>query len=168
MSEAPGTRPAGTAGRAMAEGADASSGGGAGAGGDYRLDDQVGFLLRLAVQRHTAIFASRMPGELTPMQFAALAKLREVGAASQNELGRMTAMDVATIKGVVDRLRARGLLAGRPDPADRRRILVTLTRDGARLAEEAVAAGRAITAETVAPLSPEEAATLCRLLARIG
>mgnify|MGYP005854888317 CR=1 FL=1 len=134
----------------------------------YRLDAQIGFLLRLATQRHTAIFAAMMPGDLTPMQFSALARLLEVGATSQNELGRLTAMDAATIKGVVARLRAGGLVACARDPADRRRITVDLTPVGRALVDEAVVAGRRITAETAAPLSPEENATLCRLLARIG
>ena len=72
------------------------------------LDDQVGFLLRQAQQRHTTIFAAGMIESLTPTQWAALAKLREVGDCSQYRLGRLTAMDAATIKGVVDRLTARG------------------------------------------------------------
>ena len=140
----------------------------AGGGVAYRLDDQIGFLLRQAMQRHTAIFAARMPGDLTPMQFAALARLRETGAASQNELGRLTAMDVATIKGVVDRLRARGLVTSARDAGDRRRIVVCLTEAGRALVEEAVVAGLAISAETAAPLAPGEAAELRRLLAKIG
>src|ERR1700722_10722267 len=74
----------------------------------YVLDEQVGFALRQAQQRHTTIFAAKMIEDLTPTQWAALAKLREVGDCSQNHLGRLTAMDAATIKGVVDRLTARG------------------------------------------------------------
>ena len=41
----------------------------------YVLDDQVGFLLRVAMQRHTSIFTTRMIEGLTQTQFAALAKL---------------------------------------------------------------------------------------------
>ena len=71
---------------------------------EYRLDDQVGFLLRVAMQRHTSIFMSRIVKGLTQTQFAALAKLREVGPCSQNQLGRLIYLDAATTKGVVDRL----------------------------------------------------------------
>ena len=39
-------------------------------------------------------------------------------------------MDVATIKGVIDRLTARGLTETSPDPEDGRRLLVSLTRAG--------------------------------------
>ena len=72
--------------------------------GRYVLDEQVGFLLRVAMQRHTSIFTSRMIEALTQTQFAALSKLHEVGPCSQNHLGRLIYLDAATIKGVVDRL----------------------------------------------------------------
>ena len=44
----------------------------------YRLQEQVGFILRRAHQRHVSIFAAHI-GDLTPPQFAALAKLHDVG-----------------------------------------------------------------------------------------
>ena len=59
----------------------------------YRLDDQVGFILRQAMQRHAAVFASGIGCDLTPTQWAALAKLHEAGPPSQNRLGRQTTMD---------------------------------------------------------------------------
>jgi DNA-binding MarR family transcriptional regulator len=134
----------------------------------YRLDDQVGYVLRRAHQRHTAIFGAHMLAGLTPMQFAALARLAETGPCSQNRLGRLTAMDVATIKGVVDRLRDRGLVRTAPDPEDRRRSVVALTEAGATLAAEAQAAGRDISRRTLAPLTERERATLLRLLGKIA
>src|SRR3981189_399474 len=90
------------------------------AASEYRLDDQVGFLLRVAMQRHTSIFMSRIVKGLTQTQFAALAKLREVGPCSQNQLGRLIYLDAATTKGVVDRLAARGFISARPAGPHRR------------------------------------------------
>src|SRR6185312_13540131 len=84
----------------------------------YILDEQIGFILRQVWQRHAAIFARDIGINLTPTQWAALAKLNETGRCSQNQLGRLTAMDVATIKGVIDRLTARGLTETNPDPQD--------------------------------------------------
>ena len=78
--------------------------------GRYLLDEQAGFLMRIAMQRHTSIFTSRMIEGLTQTQFAALSKLYEVGPCSQNHLGRLIYLDAATIKGVVDRLHLRGLV----------------------------------------------------------
>lgn len=133
----------------------------------YQLEDQVGFLLRRANQRHLAIFAQRID-DLTPPQFATLAKLAEAGETSQNQLGQMVAMDAATIKGVIDRLKARGLVALGEHDTDRRRIVVRLTAAGRETVEALLPRAAAITAETLAPLTAREAATLARLLSKIG
>ena len=47
-----------------------------GVGDTYRLGEQVGFLIRRAHQRHTALFAARIGDDLTTTQWAALARLR--------------------------------------------------------------------------------------------
>ena len=133
----------------------------------YVLEEQVGFILRQVWQRHAAIFAREIGANLTPTQWAALAKLTETGPCSQNQLGRLTAMDVATIKGVIDRLTARGLTETSADPEDGRRLLVSLTRAGQRLAEKAGANALAITRETLAPLDARERETLVGLLAKL-
>jgi MarR family transcriptional regulator, lower aerobic nicotinate degradation pathway regulator len=135
--------------------------------GRYLLDAQVGFLLRVAMQRHTAIFMARMHAGLTQTQFAALAKLHEVGPCSQNHLGRLIYLDAATIKGVVDRLRARGLVATCSDPTDRRRRAVALTDTGRQTTVAAVATAGDITAATLEPLSAKEARTIVRLLEKL-
>jgi DNA-binding MarR family transcriptional regulator len=134
----------------------------------YVLDDQIGFVLRQAQQRHTTLFAAEMIEGLTTTQWAALAKLRECGACSQNHLGRLTAMDAATIKGVIDRLTARGYTAARADPADARRLLVDLTDEGAALYDRAVPIAQAITEKTLEKLDEEERATLMGLLRRLA
>ena len=133
----------------------------------YVLDTQAGFILRQAQQRHTTIFASLMIEGLTPTQWAALAKLKELGPSSQNLLGRLTAMDAATIKGVIDRLTKRGLTATRLDPADGRRLLVALTEAGVRLYERATSIAELITEETLQPLNEKEQAIFIALLGRL-
>jgi DNA-binding MarR family transcriptional regulator len=135
--------------------------------GRYVLDEQVGFLLRVAMQRHTAIFMSRMVEGLTQTQFAALAKLLEVGACSQNHLGRLIYLDGATIKGVVDRLRARRFVTSQGDPQDKRRRAIALSETGRRVAEAAVVVAAEITAETLAPLTQDEQRTVQRLLKKL-
>lgn len=134
----------------------------------YRLDDQIGFILRKAQQRHTVIFQNEIPGNLTATQFAALVRLEEHGACSQNHLGRLTAMDVATIKGVADRLKARGLVTAQPDPNDRRRTSLDLTEAGRGLLQAAKTAGFAITDRTLEPLTARERKTLKHLLTKIA
>jgi DNA-binding MarR family transcriptional regulator len=134
----------------------------------YVLEDQVGFLMRVATQRHSAIFMSSMVEGLTPPQFCALAKLLEVGPCSQNHLGRLIYLDAATIKGVIDRLRIRRLVTTQSDPNDKRRRAVTLTDTGRRVAEAAVAVAGGITVKTLAPLTQEEQRTIVRLLKKLG
>jgi MarR family transcriptional regulator, lower aerobic nicotinate degradation pathway regulator len=120
------------------------------------------------MQRHTATFMSRMQAGLTQTQFAALAKLHEVGPCSQNHLGRLIYLDAATIKGVVDRLRARGLVAICSDPTDRRRRAIALTDTGRQTTVvAAVAAAADITAATLEPLTLKEIRTIVRLLEKL-
>jgi MarR family transcriptional regulator, lower aerobic nicotinate degradation pathway regulator len=133
----------------------------------YRVDDQIGFILRKANQRHVAIFAASIT-DLTPPQFAALSKLSDVGETSQNQLGTLVAMDAATIKGVIDRLRARGLVEVTRHEGDKRRLMVSLTDAGRATVAELTPLAEQITAETLAPLSPRDQATLLRLLSRIA
>ena len=132
----------------------------------YRLDEQVGYLLRRATQRHLGIFGGNLP-DMTPPQFAALAKLFEMGAMSQNELGRHTAMDGATIKGVIDRLREKGLVESRADAVDRRRMVIALSDQGRDLYAASIEAARRITRQTLAPLSAAERERFLELLAKI-
>jgi DNA-binding MarR family transcriptional regulator len=133
----------------------------------YVLEEQIGFILRQVWQRHATIFAREIGINLTPTQWAALAKLVETGSCSQNQLGRLTAMDVATIKGVIDRLTARGLTETGPDPADGRRLVVSLTRAGQQLVEKAAPNALAISRETLAPLDAGERETLVALLSKL-
>lgn len=133
---------------------------------DYVLECQIGYVMRRAGQRHIAIFSALVP-ELTPTQFAALAKLSELGQASQNELGRLTSMDVATIKGVVDRLRARGLISSRPLARDKRRLILTPTEEGSALYASLVERAKEVSEKTLAPLSREEQAQLISLLEKL-
>jgi DNA-binding MarR family transcriptional regulator len=133
----------------------------------YVLDEQVGFILRQVSQRHAVIFSRDIGADLTPTQWAALAKLAETGPCSQNQLGRLTAMDVATIKGVIDRLTARGLTETSADPEDGRRLRVSLTRMGQQLAEKVAANALAVSKETLAPLDARERELFVALLEKL-
>jgi DNA-binding MarR family transcriptional regulator len=133
---------------------------------DYRLDDQIGYVLRRVTQRHLAIFAGMIP-EVTTTQFAVLARLTETGPLSQNQLGRATAMDAATIKGVVDRLARLGLAATTADPDDRRRLTVSITAAGAALFAARSQTALDVSHATLDPLNPEERRILLDLLTRL-
>lgn len=134
----------------------------------YVLDEHVGHILRRAQQRHTMIFSERMPGDITPTQFAALARLDQWGPCSQNHLGRLAAIDVATIKGVIDRLRERGLVTTRQDLADRRRSVLELTEEGRSFLATAYVAAHKVTEQTLETLSAREREQFLKLLSRIS
>ncbi len=133
---------------------------------EYQLTRQVGYILRRANQRHLTIFAEHIPA-LTPTQFAALAKLCELGPVSQNELGRQTAMDGATIKGVVDRLKKRDLVETRPNSDDQRRLLVEASDQGRALYAENIGAARKISEKTLQTLNKKERKKFLELLVKI-
>ncbi len=136
---------------------------------DYALGEQVGHLLRRANQRHLALFQGIMgEDQPTAMQFAALVTLWREGPLSQNLLGRQLAMDPATVKGVVARLMARGMVTRQRDGSDSRRLLVALTPAAVGALPALVEKARAVTAATLAPLSREEAARLVALLRRLA
>lgn len=132
----------------------------------YSLEEQVGHLMRRANQKHLSIFAEGIK-DLTPTQFAALAKLCELGAVSQNALGRATAMDGATIKGVVDRLRAKDLIISSPDQNDQRRLLLKPSAAGWNLFETLAPAAHQITKDTLAPLNEAEQTIFLLLLKKL-
>lgn len=135
----------------------------------YALEQQVGHLLRRAHQRHAAIFQEGIgAAALTPMQWAALVTLVREGKASQNRLGRLTAMDPATIQGVVRRLRARGLINRSADPSDRRASVLAPTVAGIALVDATVPAALAISKATLAPLDPAERRIFLQLLQRMA
>ena len=134
----------------------------------YRLDASAGHLLRRAHQRYQATFLDAAAGlGLTGPQFALLLRLAESGRATQNHLGRLAAMDSATVQGVVRRLCARDLLRSDADPLDRRTRVLSLTVAGQALLHEAQEAGRRANDALLEPLSTAERAQLLRLLRRL-
>jgi DNA-binding MarR family transcriptional regulator len=139
-----------------------------GAAPAYRVDQQVGFFLRQANQRHVSIFTGMMGDRFTTTQWAALMKLSEIQPCSQNQLGRDTAMDVATIKGVIDRLVARDFVATAPDPNDGRRLVLSVTEEGLAAIERNIDTARAVTEETLSPLTSAERMMLVELLVKIS
>jgi len=96
-----------------------------------------------------------------------LAALAEFGPASQASLGRRTGMDRSDVAAAVNELAARGLVQRVPDPADRRRNVISITPGGTahlRRLDELVAE---VQDELLAPLSPAERRQLTGLLNRI-
>ena len=132
----------------------------------YQLADQIGYLLRLANQRHLEIFHQHLP-DLTPTQFALLVSLSERTGASQNELGRQTGIDAATTNGVVERLARKGLIHSHTDPDDKRRLRLSLSDAGRQMVDRSIPLARIITSLTLKGLTTRESIRLLQLLKKI-
>lgn len=121
----------------------------------------------------TAAHAHRLVGEglgaasARGYHYRLLATLAEHGPASQADLGRRSGIHFSDIVTALNELAAGGLIDRSPDPADRRRNIITITpagRDRLRLLDQAVTR---VQEELLAPLSPGERDQLVRLLTRL-
>lgn len=136
---------------------------------DFTVEDHVGYLLRRAHQRHIALFTAGMAHvELTPTQFTALLKTVQLGRITQNHLGRLAAMDPATIQGVVQRLVARGLIRRGRDLMDRRTAVLEPTEAGVALISSVISCAQRAHDAALAPLSPQERDQVLALLRKMG
>ena len=134
----------------------------------YIFSDQVGFLLRRAYQRHLAIFqAHASEAQLTSVQFSTLCALRDAGPQSQGELGKATGVDQATIRGIIDRLKARRLVALSRDAGDGRKVIVSITPAALEILKGMIPRAHEITELTFGPLNPGERAALVFTLRRM-
>jgi DNA-binding MarR family transcriptional regulator len=132
---------------------------------NYHFTEQVGHLLRKVYQRHVAIFQQNVgDSQLTAVQFITLCAVRDMGPSSLTELVQVTAVDQATIRGIVERLKARDLITVTPDPVDRRKVVVGLTDAGGALLAETVPQASKITELTFGTLNPAERIALIFLL----
>ncbi|WP_440490161.1 MarR family winged helix-turn-helix transcriptional regulator [Serratia nevei] len=132
---------------------------------NYHFTEQVGHLLRKVYQRHLAIFQQNVgDSQLTAVQFITLCAVRDMGPSSLTELVQVTAVDQATIRGIVERLKVRDLITVTPDPVDRRKVVVGLTDAGAVLLTKTVPQAAKITELTFGTLNPAERIALIFLL----
>jgi DNA-binding MarR family transcriptional regulator len=136
----------------------------AGNASSYDLDNQIGFRLRLAMQKHTDIFFKNMDVGLTQAQFAAMARLQTTGACSQNKLGRSVGLDTASMVGVIRRLKARKLISIVKNKEDRRRVIIDLTASGRALVVKAIEMGTKANEQTLSPLTLAQRKQLISLL----
>lgn len=135
----------------------------------YVLDEQIGFRLRRAQQRASTIFADLMAKfDVTPTQFATLAKLDELGPMSQHQLARVTALEHAEMLAVIGRLQRQTMIRCRPSPLDHRLIEIELTPE-AQIAMNAMKdAATKVSSKILTPLSPAESKQLISLLSRLA
>ena len=87
--------------------------------------------VRLLVQRLRQTDA--VGGDLTSSATSALARLDRTGPTTSTELARLERISPQSIGATVAALEERGLVARQADPADGRRAILSLTREGEEL-----------------------------------
>ncbi|OLT25522.1 MarR family transcriptional regulator [Nocardiopsis sp. CNR-923] len=104
---------------------------------------------------------------LEPWEFDVLAELRRSGPPYELSPGRLlraTLVTSGTMTNRVDRLAAAGLVRRRPDPADKRGVLVRLTEKGAQRIDAALASLVRYEESLLAPMPDQDRARLASLL----
>lgn len=96
-----------------------------------------------------------------------LAALEESGPSSQATLGRRSAIHLSDLVATINELADRDLVSREPDPADRRRNVITITPAGRRQLKRLDKQIARIQDDLLAPLSGPEREQLTGLLSRL-
>jgi DNA-binding MarR family transcriptional regulator len=139
------------------------------ASAEYRFSDQIGHLLRRAYQRHVAIFQQTVPdSQLTAAQFVVLCAVRDGGACGIADIVKATAIEEDSVRGIVERMKWRKLIAVDHPPGDTRNMSVTLTPEGQAMVEQTVPFAKEISEVTFGELTADEREAIVRLLRKIS
>ena len=137
--------------------------------GLVRVANRPTWLLSRAHARAQHLLADAFAAEgVRGYHFRLLAALDQYGPMSQADLGRHTGIDRSDVVATVNNLVDRSLAIRKPDPNDRRRNVISITKRGTDALERLDAVLDDVQAALLVPLTPTERATLARLLAKLG
>lgn len=135
----------------------------------YALEEHNAHLIRLAHQRGTALFQKAFEGySITPTQVAVLATLMRHGDLPQNQIGRITAIDTATLSPLLKRLETLGLTKRVVSEQDQRVNLIQLTPQGYDFTFEVLPISQRVSEELLAPLNQRDRKRFIELLNKIA
>ena len=131
-------------------------------------EHEVGFMITRARRRLWRAATRRLEtrGE-SVLEWAVLSQLARCGATSQRDLADAIAHDPAGVCRLLDTLETNGDVGRTRDAADRRRVLVSLTRRGRSRYEHMYPAVTSAIEEVLAPLTPGERRQLGTLLRKV-
>jgi DNA-binding MarR family transcriptional regulator len=120
-----------------------------------------------AMHAHRLVADGLAEADARGYHFRLLASLDEAGPASQAELGRRSGIHFSDVVAALNELAARGEVERAPDPADRRRNVITITAAGRRQLHRLEERLARVQEELLAPLSADERLDLVALLTRV-
>jgi len=107
-------------------------------------------------------------GEFSFAQMRALKFVKAKGQVSITELAELLNVSAPSASTMVERLVEKGVLIRKPDPDDRRRVIVTVSPDVAAVSEQIEKDIFGSFVDLVEKLGPEVADDWCRVITRIG
>ena len=135
---------------------------------EFQLDQSLGFVVnRTALNLATALTRALYPHDVTPQQWAVLARLWEEEGQPQQSIAEKTFRDPPGTARILDRLQRKGLVVRMPDPADRRAQLVYLTAQGRALQKIVVPIVCQVLERSVEGISQEDLAVVLRTLKHV-
>ena len=137
---------------------------------DNHLDlaDSPGFLIRRLQQLAVSIFIQSLRDHgITPIQYTILRVIESNPNIDQATLASRSVLDASTVKDVLRRLEARGLVARIAGTKDRRTREVALSEAGRQLLLRAEPQVQASRRRLLAPLAPAENAALLQYIRRL-
>ncbi|MFA5110996.1 MAG: MarR family transcriptional regulator [Desulfobaccales bacterium] len=141
----------------------------------YLTKDSLGFIIyrtALALKGALQRFFKENGYEITAEQWAILRHLWEEDGLSQREIAEKAAKDKPNITRMLDALEKKHLIFRQPDPQDRRKYCIYLTREGRQLYERlsplAQSLRQKVTANLTGPEIDSLKATLHKIYQNLG
>lgn len=107
-------------------------------------------------------------GEFSFAQMRALKFVKTKGQVSITELAELLNVSAPSASTMVERLVEKGVLIRKPDPDDRRRVIVTVSPDVVTISEQIEKDIFGAFVDLVEKVGPEVADDWCRVIARVG
>lgn len=134
----------------------------------FRLDDFVPYLLSVAANAVSEAVAAtyRTSHDLGTPEWRLIAVLAEDGDLTPQAIGRRTRMDKVTVSRAAVTLLERGFVRRSPNPVDQRSHILSLTAAGLSVYQEVAPLALGVQAQILEGFTPQEIASLSRLLVR--